>query len=132
VRRLRSDGAKWPGAAAGSAQADFERAAQLDASSPDPHLALGATAGLRAAQRGASGSGVLEAERRGYRAGPREAEEQADAWLYRAEQEIQRARQPGTTDEAVHKNARRRLRLQALRDFQRARNLYEPVSTLPE
>ena len=117
-----------PGAAAGSAQADFERAARLDASSPDPHLALARLQVYGLHNAGQAAAEFLEAERRGYRAGPREAEEQADAWLYRAEQEIQRARQPGTTDEAVHKNARRRLRLQALRDFQRARNLYEPVS----
>ena len=112
-----------PGAAAGSAQADFERAARLDASSPDPHLALARVQVYGLHNAGQAAAEFLEAERRGYHAGPREDVEQADAWLYRAEQELQRARQPG----AMHENGQRRLRVVALRDFERARNLYEPV-----
>lgn len=113
-----------PAAGAANAQADFERAARLDASSPDPHLALARVQVYGFHNAGQAAAEFLEAERRGYHAGPRENEEQADAWLYRAEQELKRARQPGANDD----NARRRLRLLAVRDFERARGLYEPVS----
>jgi hypothetical protein len=112
-----------PAAAATDAQADFERAARLDASSPDPHLALARVEVYGLHNAGQAAAELLEAERRGYHAGPRENEEQADAWLYRAEQELKRAWQPGNMDA----HARRRLRLLAERDFGRARNLYEPV-----
>ena len=112
-----------PLAAAADAQADFERAARLDASSPDPHLALARVDVYGFHNAGQATAEFLEAERRGYHAGPRENEEQADAWLYRAEQELKRSRANGAKDA----NARRRLRLLAQRDFERARNLYEPV-----
>jgi hypothetical protein len=111
-------------AAAANAQADFERAARLDASAPDPHLALARVEVYGLHNAGQAAAEFLEAERRGYHAGPRETQEQADAWLYRAEQELKRARQLGKTDG----KARRRLRLLAERDFHRARSLYEPVS----
>lgn len=110
--------------AVAEAQADFERAARLDASSSDPHLALARVQVYGLHNAGQAAAEFLEAERRGYHAGPRENEEQADAWLYRAEQELKRSRQPGAKDD----NARRRLRMLAQRDFERARNLYEPVS----
>ena len=113
-----------PVAAAANAQSDFERATRLDPSSPDPHLAMARLQVYGLHNAGQAAAEFLEAERRGYRSGPREAEEQADAWVYRAEHELQRSWQTGKLDE----NVRRRLRMLAARDFERARGLYEPVS----
>ena len=62
---------------------------------------------------------LRQAERLGFKPGPREVEEEADGYLYRAELQLHQAR--GSRDDAL-----RRLRL-AADDLARARSLYEPV-----
>ena len=62
------------------------------------------------------------AERFGFRAGPREFEQQGDGYLLRAEQEIRQAQAAGSTRADSVKS----LSL-AQNDLERARNLYEPL-----
>jgi len=64
-----------------------------------------------------------EAQRLGFEPGPREAEEEADGYRFRATTELEQARRDGLKDSAAEK---RHLRL-AERDFERARQLYEPI-----
>ena len=61
------------------------------------------------------------AERFGFKAGPREFEQQADGYLLRAEQELQQAQAAG----ASRADSAKSLSL-AQNDLERARNLYEP------
>jgi hypothetical protein len=65
---------------------------------------------------------LADAERSGFKPGPRESEEQADGYLLRAEQELRRAEKPDT----ARPEAARYLSL-AQGDLERARNLYEPI-----
>ena len=62
------------------------------------------------------------AERLGYKLGPREREQQADAYRYRAERELRQMQ-----DTRLSEN-KQRLANSAARDFDRARNLYEPIA----
>jgi hypothetical protein len=64
-----------------------------------------------------------EAQRLGFEPGPREAEEEADGYRFRATTELEQARRDGPKNSAAEK---RHLRL-AERDFDRARQLYEPI-----
>jgi len=62
------------------------------------------------------------AERLGFKAGPREAEQQADGYLFRAEQELQQAERAKPWSPEASKYITR-----AQGDLQRAGNLYEPI-----
>ena len=64
-----------------------------------------------------------EAERLGFQPGPRELEEEADGYRFRATSELSEARKYGQTSRIL---AQRYLRL-AQRDFERSRQLYEPI-----
>jgi hypothetical protein len=65
-----------------------------------------------------------EAERLGYQLGPREMEEEADGYRFRAGQELSEARKYRRNSREIEQ---RYLRL-AQRDFDRARRLYEPIA----
>lgn len=105
------------------AKAGFEEAATYLPRSPDPHLGLARIYIYALHNVGRSLAEFHEAERLGFRPGPREFEQQADGYLYRAEQELRQAQDAATSkaDQAHHL-------LLAQRDLQRARNLYEPIS----
>lgn len=109
--------------AAASAK-DFQQAASFLPRSPDPHLGL-ATADVYGFHNiGAAFAELHQAQQLGYRLGPREAVEQADGYLYRAESELARVKRLPASD----KQDRARW-LQAARvDIERARSLYEPIS----
>ena len=64
-----------------------------------------------------------EAQRLGFEPGPREMEEEADGYRFRATAELNQARKSGPDNRAAEE---RYLRL-AQRDFDRARQLYEPI-----
>ena len=90
-------------------ETEFQMAAADLPRSPDPHLGLARfyiyvfrNAGLALGQ-------FTEAERRGFRLGPRELEQEADGYLYRAESELGRpaAPHPASHDEEdrwLHQN----------------------------
>ena|SRR5260370_47966 len=63
-------------------------------------------------------------ERLDFRLGPREFEQQADAYLYRAEQEFQQWRNASRATRSVQAH----YWTLAQRDFERARQLYEPIT----
>lgn len=100
------------------AKSKFESAASDLPASPDPHLGLARIYVYTLRNVGMAMVQFHAAEQLGFRPGPREFEQQADAYLYRAEQEFhqwQQADQPHYL-------------LLAQRDFDRARSLYEPIT----
>lgn len=111
-------------AAANRSAAHFREAESLDARSPDPHVGLARAYIYGLHNIGQALGELREARRLGYRIGPREEEQEADGYLYRAESELARARRtpaPG--------NAERNRWLQAARgDIERARSLYEQLT----
>jgi serine/threonine protein kinase len=111
---------------------DSQRATQSAASfrdaesylprSPDPHLGLARAAIYGFHNIGQALAEFHQAEQLGYRLGPRETEQQADGYLYRAESELAHA-------EAVAAIPERARWLESTRsDIDRARQLYEPLS----
>ncbi len=104
---------------------EFSRAAALLPRSADPRLAL---ARLDFSEWHNVGAGLAEfhqAQLLGYRLGPRELEEEADAYLFRAGRNLQRASsQKKDASPAQLANWRRLARS----DLERARNLYEPIA----
>jgi len=105
------------------AQTDFEAAVSLTPSSPDPHLGLARIYVYSLKNIGTAMAELHEAQRLGFEPGPREAEEEADGYRFRATAELDQARQYGPKNRAAEE---RYLRL-AQRDFDRARQLYEPI-----
>jgi serine/threonine protein kinase len=105
------------------AQADFEAAVSLVPQSPDPHLGLARLYVYSLKNIGKAMAELHEAQRLGFEPGPREAEEEADGYRFRATAELDQARQYGPKNRAAEE---RYLRL-AQRDFDRARTLYEPI-----
>jgi serine/threonine protein kinase len=105
------------------AQTDFEAAESLIPQSPDPHLGLARLYVYSLKNIGKAMAELHEAQRLGFEAGPREAEEEADGYRFRATTELEQARRYGPKNSAAEK---RYLRL-AERDFDRARQLYEPI-----
>ena len=106
---------------AAQSQASFQDAATRLPQSPDPHLALARlyiysfhNVGLALAQ-------LHEAEQLGYKPGPREREQQADGYLFRAESRLRQAQQNVSFPE------KRKWLFLAHSDIERARNLYEPI-----
>jgi hypothetical protein len=104
------------------AQQRFQQAAALLPKSPDPHLGLARIYSSALHNPGLAMAEFHAAERLGYKLGPREFEQQADGYLYRAEQEL-RQWQHAATPAEQHKY----LSLMQ-RDFDRARTLYEPIA----
>jgi hypothetical protein len=91
-------------------EASFRRAASLAPKSPEPHLGLARFYIYVLGNVGRALAELHQAERLGFIPGPREAEEQADGYLLRAESELRS----------------HTLRL-ASGDLDRARALYEPI-----
>jgi len=106
-----------------AAQTDFAQAATLLPQSPDPHLGLARVYIYSAKNVGKAVAELHEAERLGFKAGPREAEEQGDGYRMRAGAELSEARRDVGGSRALEE---RYLRL-ARRDFERAREQYEPI-----
>ena len=105
------------------AQQNFEQAISLIPQLPDPHLGLARIYVYSRKNAGKAIAELHEAERLGFKPGPREMEEEADGYRFRAAAELNEARKYRQTSRAT---AKRYLRL-AQRDFDRARQLYEPI-----
>jgi len=105
-----------------AAQTDFEDAASLIPGSPDPHLGLARVYVYSLKNIGKAVAELRQAQRLGFAPGPREAEEEADGYRFRATAELDQARR----NEISKTEEERYLRL-AQRDFDRARQLYEPI-----
>ncbi len=107
---------------AAQAKASFEEAAYNLPRSPDPHLALARLYVYNLRNVGRAVAEISVAERLGFRTGPREVEQQADGYLFHAEQALTQAgkAKPATAD-AIKYAARTQS------DLQRALNLYEPI-----
>jgi serine/threonine protein kinase len=103
---------------------DFRQAESFLPRSADPHLALARVYVYAFHNIGEASAEFHEAEQLGYRLGPREAEQQADGYLFRAQEEMMRARQyPAAERDEIEKW----LQL-AHEDIERARSAYEPIT----
>jgi hypothetical protein len=104
------------------AKASFDEAAYNLPRSPDPHLGLARLYVYNLRNVGRAVAELTVAERLGFKAGPREAEQQGDGYLFRAEQELVQAdrAKPGSPEAAKYA-----ARTQS--DLQRTINLYEPI-----
>ena len=102
-----------------SAKSSFQQAVHYIPQSPDPHLGLARLYVYAFHNVGQAMAEFHEAERLGFHPGPRETEQQADAYLFRAEQELKWANDP-KTDRLNYLSL-------AQRDLDRARHLYEPI-----
>lgn len=109
--------------AAHAAQSDFGDAESLLPRSPDPHLGIARLDVYALKNVGNAVAELHAAQRLGFAPGPREMEEQADGYRFRASAELNQARNAGVKNRAAQA---RYLRL-AQRDFDRARELYEPI-----
>jgi hypothetical protein len=103
-------------------ETSFQIAAADLPRSPDPHLGLAYLYTYVYRNAGKALGEFSEAERRGFQSGPREFEQQADAYVFRAEYELRQAQRAASASEAT-----RWLR-QAFNDLDRARDLYEPIA----
>jgi serine/threonine protein kinase len=99
----------------------FQEAAKLLPESPDPHLGLARLHIREFHNLGAAAAEFHAAETTGYKLGPRELELQGDGYLYRAEQALNRWRQARSPEQ------QKRWESQMRRDFDRARQVYEPI-----
>jgi serine/threonine protein kinase len=102
----------------------FRQAESYTPRSPDPHLALARVYIYAFHNVGQAAAELHQAERLGYKSGPREAEQQADGYLFRAEWALSRAR---LTPLSTPAERQRWLQL-ANDDFDRAVRLYEPIA----
>ena len=101
--------------------ADFREAATLLPRAPEPHLGLAWIYAYGEKNAGKALAELQAAQRLGFQLGSREMEEEADAYRFRALDELEQARK------APNPEKRRDLNL-AQRDFDRARQLYEPIA----
>jgi tetratricopeptide (TPR) repeat protein len=105
------------------AKQKFAEAASLLPRSPDPHLGLARIYIYALKNVGTAYAEFQTAQRLGYPLGPREMEQEADGYRFRASQEMADARKA----HAVSRDQETRLLQLAQRDFDRARALYEPI-----
>jgi len=103
-------------------KASFDEAAYNLPRSPDPHLALARLYVYNLRNVGRAVAELSVAERLGFKPGPREAEQQADGYLFRAEQELVQADKAKAGSPEAAKYAAR-----TQSDLQRAFNLDEPI-----
>jgi hypothetical protein len=103
-------------------ETSFQVAAADLPRSPDPHLGLAYFYTYVYRNAGKAMGEFAEAEHRGFQSGPREFEQQADAYVFRAEYELRQAQRASDGDEIA-----RWLR-QTFNDLDRARDLYEPIA----
>jgi serine/threonine protein kinase len=106
-----------------AAQANFAEASTLLPHFPDPHLGLARVYVYYVKNVGKAIAELHEAQRLGFQPGPRESEQEADGYRFRANAELGEAQKYRATSRAM---ASRYLRLAQL-DFSRARELYEPI-----
>jgi hypothetical protein len=106
-----------------AAQAKFVETSTLIPRSPDPHLGLARIYVYYVKNVGKAIAELHEAQRLGFQPGPREAEQEADGYRFRANAELAEAQKYRVTSRSMEE---RYLRL-AQRDFARARELYEPI-----
>ena len=106
-----------------AAQENFQESVKLLPRSPDPHLGLARIYVYWLKNMGKAVAEIEEAEHLGFRSGPREREQEADGYRFRATMELADARQAHGKSSAAEE---RYLRL-ARRDFELARELYEPI-----
>ena len=106
-----------------AAQASFAQASTLAPRFADPHLGLARIYVYYVKNVGKAIAELHEAQRLGFQPGPREAEQEADGYRFRAVTELAEAQKYRATSRAMEE---RYLRL-AQRDFARARELYEPI-----
>jgi len=102
----------------------FKMAASDLSQSPIPDLALARVYTYAFRDAGQALGYFSQAERRGFRLGPREFEQQADALLYRGEYELRQAMRAA----AFSLDEEERWLNQSSNDFERARKLYEPIA----
>jgi len=103
------------------AEARFLEARKLQPMSPDPHLALARIYANHIHNAGQVTAELHAAERWGYKLGPRESAMQAAAFQYRALQQTKAGQQTKA------KSEQKRLATLALKDYARARDIYEPI-----
>jgi eukaryotic-like serine/threonine-protein kinase len=108
--------------ATSTAEADFKEAESLMPRAPDPHLGLARIDVYSLKNIGKAMAELHEAQRLGFEPGPREMEEEADGYRFRATAELNQARKEG-----ISKTEEERYLRLAQRDFDRARALYEPI-----
>jgi eukaryotic-like serine/threonine-protein kinase len=106
-----------------AAQHNFQEAVLLTPRSPDPHLGLARIYVYTLKNIGKAAAELHEAAELGFQPGPRELEEEADGYRFRAGAELAEARRAHGTSRSTEE---RYLRL-AQRDFERARQIYEPI-----
>ena len=106
-----------------AAQAKFTEAATLSPRAADPHLGLARIYIYYVKNVGKAIAELHEAQRLGFQPGPREMEQQADGYRFRAGAELNEAQKYRGKSKAMEE---RYLRL-AQRDYARARELYEPI-----
>lgn len=103
---------------------EFHQAEALLPRSADPHLGLARAYIYSLHNVGAALAEFHQAGQLGYRLGPRETEQQADGYLFRAVWELNRAKR---TPLDARQDSAKWLRL-ARADFERARSLDEPIA----
>lgn len=123
LQRAKSEPADKRQATIEAARSNFEDAVSLIPRAPDPHLGLARIYVYSAHNIGKAIAELHEAQRVGFQLGPRETEQQADGYRFRAMKELEEARKEKDTSRTM---AERYLRY-AERDFERARELYEPI-----
>lgn len=106
-----------------AAQGNFQESAKLLPRSIDPHLGLVRIYVYSVKNVGQAVAEIEESEHLGFQPGPREREQEADGYRFRATMELAQARQVHGKSNAAEE---RYLRL-ARRDFELARELYEPI-----
>ena len=109
--------------AAKMAKAGFEEAASYLPRSPDPHLGLARINIYILRNIGGGVAELHQAERMGFKLGPREMEQQADGYLARAQSELVQAERFSRMSAAQEE----RYLSMARRDLERATTLYEPI-----
>jgi predicted Ser/Thr protein kinase len=115
----RNPGSKESGRAA---LESFRKALTLSPESPDPHLGMARVQIYNLRNMGAAVAEFNAAEKAGFRPGPREIEQRADGYLWRAEHELTRhSLQPlnASTEKSL---------APIERDMERARGLFEPIT----
>jgi len=125
INLIRADGEQADARAATiqAALQNFQEAVVLTPRSPDPHLGLARIYVYTLKNIGKAAAELHEASGLGFQAGPRELEQEADGYRFRAGAELAEARRAHGTSRSTEE---RYLRL-AQRDFDRARQLYEPI-----
>ncbi len=107
-----------------AAQARFQESVSLIPRAADPHLGLARIYIYSLKNVGKAIAELHEAERLGFKPGPREMEQEADGYRFRANSELIAAR----AFRGKSRDAEQRYLRLAQRDYDRARRLYEPIS----